>query len=111
MLLRPGQESEGGVEPLVPQKIKVKKVVDVVVPEGPNGPDPEDRVTLDDRDMEVVATRRGRPRRGVNNAQLTKVLNLYFIEKLSMRKVADVLGMSHMSVYRMLSDPNLELLI
>jgi hypothetical protein len=89
---------------------KVKKVVDVVVPEGPEEPDPGDKVTLDDRDM-VVATKRGRPRRGVDNAQLAKVLRLYFIEKLSMRKVADVLGVSHMSVYRILSDPNLELLI
>jgi DNA-directed RNA polymerase specialized sigma subunit len=89
----------------------VKKVVEIVVPEGPDGPNLEDRVTLDDNDMEVVATKRGRPRKSQNDAQLAKVLNLYFIEKMSMRKVADVLGVSHMSVYRMLSDPNIELLI
>ncbi|VVC02450.1 Uncharacterised protein [Candidatus Bilamarchaeum dharawalense] len=92
------------------KQIKVKTVVDVVVPEGPEGPDPGDKVVVD-RDVEVVPTRRGRPRKGTNDAQLAKVLRLYFIEKLSMRKVADVLGVSHMSVYRILSDPNIELLI
>lgn len=55
--------------------------------------------------------RRGRPRRGFNEERLAEVLRLYFVEKLSMRQVADVVGVSHMSVYRMLSDPNVELLI
>lgn len=82
----------------------VINVVDFVVPEGPEAPE------HGDRDMEV-SHRRGRPRKGQNDARLAKVLDLYFVEKLSMRKVADVLGVSHMSVYRMLSDPNLELLI
>jgi DNA-directed RNA polymerase specialized sigma subunit len=81
----------------------VKKVVGKV-PEGPQGPDPEDNVKVYENDMVVVSAKK-------KNAQLAKVLNLYFIEKLSMRKVADMLGMSHMTVYRMLSDPNLELLI
>lgn len=84
----------------------VKKVVDFVVPEGPEVPEPGDNVRVDE-----ISHRRGRPRKGQDDAQLAKVLNLYFIEKLSMRKVADVLGVSHMSVYRMLSDPNIELLI
>lgn len=83
----------------------VINVVDFVVPEGPNAPEHGDRL----RDMDVV--KRGRPRKGQNETRLAEVLNLYFVEKLSMRKVADVLGVSHMSVYRMLSDPNLELLI
>lgn len=81
----------------------------VEVPEGPGGPNPEENVNL--YDMGVVPTKRGRPRKGQNDTQLAKVLNLYFIEKMSMRKVADILGVSHMSVYRMLSDPNIELLI
>ncbi|MFN7990699.1 MAG: helix-turn-helix domain-containing protein [Candidatus Micrarchaeia archaeon] len=59
----------------------------------------------------VVPLKRGRPRRSYNHEQLTQVLRLYFIEKMSMRKVADVIGVSHMSVYRMLSDPTLEVLI
>jgi len=92
-------------------KKKVKKVVDNV-PEGPEGPEPGEKVKVYEKDMvAVVPAKRGRPKKGSDNTQLTKVLNLYFIEKLSMRKVADVLGMSHMTVYRMLSDPNLELLI
>lgn len=56
-------------------------------------------------------SRRGRPKKLASREQLEKVVRLYFVEKLSMRKVANVLGVSHMSVYRMLSDPNLELLI
>jgi transposase len=58
-----------------------------------------------------VPRRRGRPRKVHKQEQLTRVVQLYFVEKLSMRKVADVLGVSHMSVYRMLSDPNVELLL
>lgn len=58
-----------------------------------------------------VPRRRGRPRKVHRQEQLTRVMQLYFVEKLSMRKVADVLGVSHMSVYRMLSDPNVELLL
>ncbi len=58
-----------------------------------------------------VPVRRGRPKRSYDHEQLTRVLRLYFIEKMSMRKVADVIGVSHMSVYRMLSDPTLEVLI
>ncbi|NYZ74031.1 helix-turn-helix domain-containing protein [Candidatus Micrarchaeota archaeon] len=55
--------------------------------------------------------RRGRPKSGFSEQRLTEVMRLYFVEKLSMRQVADLVGVSHMSVYRMLSDPNVELLI
>lgn len=55
--------------------------------------------------------RRGRPKKEPSPDRLAEVLRLYFVEKLSMRQVADVVGVSHMSVYRMLSDPNVELLI
>jgi len=60
---------------------------------------------------EYSSSRRGRPRKAQNSARVEQVLQLYFVERLSMRKVAEVVGMSHMSVYRMLSDPNLELLL
>ena len=75
--------------------------------------DPRDKLVVDPGDMEVVAapTKRGRPRRAYNQEQLTEVLRLYFVEKMSMRQVADIIGVSHMSVYRMLSDPNIEVLI
>ena len=79
-------------------------------PEFPEFPD--DKITVDDEDMEFVAShKRGRPKKEVNQEQLTTVLRLYFLEKMSMRQVADIVGVSHMSVYRMLSDPNVEILI
>jgi hypothetical protein len=86
----------------------VIEVVDLEVasPEFPGGPDPGDR-----DEMTVVPSRRGRPRKEFDQNRLDEVLRLYFIEKMSMRQVADVLGVSHMSVYRMLSDPSVELLI
>ena len=55
--------------------------------------------------------RRGRPRKSQNEAMVQDVLKLYFIERLSMRRIAEVIGISHMSVYRMLSDPNVEILL
>lgn len=79
-----------------------------IVPQEPEGPD---RVIVDERDMEELPSRRGRPRRGYDRERLTEVMRLYFLEKMSMRQVADILGVSHMSVYRMLSDPAVELLI
>ena len=85
-----------------------------MVGEEPAGPAPDLR---DDRlgdgfvaDMAVPA-RRGRPKRAVSKERLAEVLRMYFLEKLSMRRIADIIGVSHMSVYRMLSDPNVELLI
>ncbi|MBD3210362.1 helix-turn-helix domain-containing protein [Candidatus Micrarchaeota archaeon] len=78
-------------------------------PEGPAGPE-DDRVYVDDA-VEVMPRKRGRPRKVQKQEQLARVLQLYFVEKLSMRRVAEVMGVSHMSVYRMLSDPNLELLL
>lgn len=59
--------------------------------------------------MGVVS--RGRPKKGVSQDKLEQVMRLYFLERMSMREVANVMGMSHMSVYRMLSDPNVEVLV
>ena len=56
-------------------------------------------------------SRRGRPKKALTQEKLDKVLRLYFVERMSMREIADVLEMPHMSVYRMLSDPNVELLL
>ena len=58
-----------------------------------------------------AGAKKGRPKKGMDEQKLSEVVRLYFLEKLSMRQVADIVGVSHMSVYRMLSDPNLELLI
>ncbi|MBN1170240.1 helix-turn-helix domain-containing protein [Candidatus Micrarchaeota archaeon] len=55
--------------------------------------------------------RRGRPKKASHEARMHEVLHLYFVERLSMRKIAEVMGVSHMSVYRMLSDPNVEVLL
>jgi DNA-directed RNA polymerase specialized sigma subunit len=85
------------------------------VPGGPEGPEPgegEDRVVVDDDDMEFVArSKRGRPRKLQEPETLQKLVQMYFVERMSMREVADNLGVSHMSVYRMLCDPAIELLI
>lgn len=96
-----------------------KMVIDVVdldvaaqVPEVPAEARYEERVYVDDAvEARAVPRKRGRPRKVRGQEQLSEVVRLYFIEKLSMRKVAEVMGMSHMSVYRMLSDPNVELLL
>lgn len=84
--------------------------------EEPAGPEfPGDRSDRRERfasdGFESAASRRGRPRKECNEERLAKVVQLYFIEKMSMRQVAEVIGVSHMSVYRMLSDPAVELLI
>jgi len=87
-----------------------------VVFEEPAGPEfPGDR--SEQRDSFVadgfvgLASKRGRPRKECDEERLAQVVRLYFIEKMSMRQVAEVIGVSHMSVYRMLSDPTVELLI
>lgn len=79
-------------------------------PEVPSGPE-DDSVYVDDALEATMPRRRGRPRKVHQQEQLSQVLQLYFVEKMSMRQVAEVIGVSHMSVYRMLSDPNLELLL
>ncbi len=40
-----------------------------------------------------------------NSSLLNSVLKMYFVERLSVRKIAKALGVSHMTVFRMLSDP------
>ena len=70
------------------------------------------KVVVDEEDMVFVGrSKRGRPKKLADPEVLRKAVNLYFVERLSMRKVADALGVSHMSVYRMLCDPELRLLI
>jgi len=94
-------------------------VIDVVdldaaamVSEAPAAVRYEERVYVDDAvEARSVPRKRGRPRKIRGQEQLSEVVRLYFVEKLSMRKVAEVMGMSHMSVYRMLSDPNVEVLL
>jgi hypothetical protein len=92
--------------------------LDLGVPEAPvpaprfPDRDAKGKVVVDEEDMVFVATpKRGRPRKLSDPETLRKAVNLYFVERLSMRKVADQMGVSHMSVYRMLSDPGLKLLI
>ena len=85
--------------------------------EEPAGPEfPGDRSERRDRVYgegygEGYAVRRGRPKKACDQEMLAQVVRLYFLEKMSMREVAEVIGVSHMSVYRMLSDPAVELLI
>ena len=74
--------------------------------------DAKGKVVVDEEDMVFVGrSKRGRPRKLSDPETLNKAVTLYFVERLSMRKVADALGVSHMSVYRMLCDPELRLLI
>ena len=77
------------------------------------GPSLKDRVVVDDEDMVFVgkAVKRGRPKKMADHELLGKVVQLYFVERLSMRKVASTVGVSHMSVYRLLSTPGLKLLV
>jgi|WetSurMetagenome_2_1015567.scaffolds.fasta_scaffold424725_1 hypothetical protein len=96
---------------------KYQNMVIKVVFEEPAGPEfPGDRSEQRDRlvggvDDAGYASRRGRPKKACNEERLAEVVRLYFLEKMSMRQVAEVMGVSHMSIYRMLSDPAVELLI
>ena len=93
-----------------------KSVIDVIDLEAsvpfPEMPAERDEITVDNEDMELVpAPKRGRPRKVYDQGLLNEVLRLYFVEKMSMRQIANLIGVSHMSVYRMLSDPTVELLL
>jgi DNA-directed RNA polymerase specialized sigma24 family protein len=91
--------------------------LDLGAPDAPAAPDFPDReakgkVIVDEDDMVFVArSKRGRPRKLSDPDALQRMVDLYFVERLSMRKVAELMGVSHMSVYRLLSDPDLRLLI
>ena len=91
----------------------VKDVIEVV-DQGPIGPAPDlrdgDLDGLESMDLSLPL-KKGRPKRAVCKERLADVIRMYFLEKLSMRQIADIIGVSHMSVYRMLSDPSVELLI
>lgn len=100
----------------------VMKVTDLDIESGfPDFPDPgpepdlradKERVFVEEEDMVFVGrARRGRPKKLASPDLVQRVVQLYFVERLSMRKIADNLGVSHMSVYRMLSDPGLKLLL
>jgi len=80
-------------------------------PEPPSfpGSGPDQRFVFEKK-AEAAPVKRGRPRK-VSAEQADEALRLYFEERLSMRKVADILGVSHMSVYRMLSDPGVVVLV
>ncbi|MEW5996657.1 MAG: helix-turn-helix domain-containing protein [Candidatus Micrarchaeota archaeon] len=47
----------------------------------------------------------------MDNRLLNEILRLYIFERMSIREVADLLGMSHMTVYRAISDPSLRVMI
>jgi hypothetical protein len=96
---------------VIKQVVLVNGVVAAGEPEVPVDPPNPDRLVVEEPDLGRGASKRGRPRKARSAARIEEVLHLYFVERLSMRKVAEVLGMSHMSVYRMLSDPNVELLL
>ncbi|MFH1393723.1 MAG: helix-turn-helix domain-containing protein [Candidatus Micrarchaeota archaeon] len=55
-------------------------------------------------DSRTRPPRRGRPRVGRDAQSLAKVVELYFCDRLSVRKVASMVGLSHMTVYRMLNE-------
>ena len=93
-----------------PPKISVMNVDDVM-PGFPAPDFPGEAPERDDRFAENFPSKRGRPKKAVNPGRLSQVLRMYFVEKHSMRQIADILGTSHMSIYRMLSDPSIELLI
>ena len=58
-----------------------------------------------------IANFRKRKRSIVNEQLLGEILRLYIYEKLSMRDIADMLSVSHMTVYRALNDSELEVRI
>jgi transposase-like protein len=53
--------------------------------------------------------KKGRPRK--IDSRLGEILDLLVVEKLSIRKIADLLGVSHMTVYRALERSDVEMLV
>ncbi|MBI2079398.1 helix-turn-helix domain-containing protein [Candidatus Micrarchaeota archaeon] len=47
----------------------------------------------------------------VDGELLSEILRLYLVERLSFRRIARLLNISHMTVYRAIADPDLEVLI
>lgn len=47
----------------------------------------------------------------MDNRLLNEIFRLYIFERLSIREIADLLGMSHMTVYRAMNDPSLRVMI
>ncbi|HLC69011.1 MAG TPA: hypothetical protein VJH24_04165 [Candidatus Bilamarchaeaceae archaeon] len=54
-----------------------------------------------------------KPRRSriVDEQLLSEILRLHFIERFSIRKTANILGLSHMTVHRALSNERLALVV
>ena len=52
---------------------------------------------------------KGRPRK--IDARLGEILTLLITEKLSIREIADLIGVSHMTVYRMLGRADVSMLM
>ncbi|MBI5223102.1 hypothetical protein HY990_01640 [Candidatus Micrarchaeota archaeon] len=59
----------------------------------------------------VSVNKKGRFRKSFDSKRFEEIVRLYFLEKLSVRKIASLTGLSHMTVYRMLSDPNVAILV
>lgn len=59
-------------------------------------------------DERLKPPRRGRPKVGRDQESVQKVAELYFCDRLSVRKVATVMGLSHMTVHRMLNEIDLQ---
>jgi transposase-like protein len=53
--------------------------------------------------------KKGRPRK--IDARLGEILDLLIVEKLSIRDIADLLGVSHMTVYRTLGRSGAEIAV
>lgn len=61
-------------------------------------------------DERLKPPQRGRPKVGRDNRSVQRVAELYFCDRLSVRKVASVMGLSHMTVYRMLNEIDLHII-
>lgn len=60
----------------------------------------------------LIIVNQRKKRKGIVDARLfDRILKLYFYERMSLREIADVLGVSHMTVYRALNNPETEVLI
>lgn len=50
-------------------------------------------------------------RKKLNDRLVSEVIRLYLFERMSLRQIAKELSVSHMTVYRAVSDPRIEVLI
>lgn len=59
----------------------------------------------------TIASFRKSKKRIVDENLLGEILRLYFCERKTGRQIADMLSVSHMTIYRALGDPELEVFI